>query len=137
MSDIHETRAADSVRPALPDGVAAQHAHLETLIRGLRVRMEGGASWDELALALDRLVVAFQAHFDDEETVMVQNAYPGLVEHQRQHQAFRRKLEALRLECDRRQSELVAVLVELLQTWLHKHEETADRDAKEYLGHEP
>ena len=124
---------AISEHPTLPDGVAAQHGHLAASIRGLRVRQSQGASWDELAIGFDRLLDDIRAHFGDEEKLMELNHYPRVAEHRHQHEVFRKKVEALRLECDRGKSEIFDVLLEMLETWFRNHEQTADRDVTAFL----
>jgi hemerythrin-like metal-binding protein len=121
-------------RPTLPDGVAAQHSHLAALIAGMRVRLGQDAPWDELAQSFDRLLADVAAHFADEERLMNEKGYPGVGEHRVEHAEFKKKLGALRLECDRQKTELLAVLIEMLANWLQHHEETADRKAAEFLG---
>lgn len=120
--------------PTLPDGVAAQHGHLSASIHGLRHAHAAGHAWEELAAAIDELMADVQKHFEYEELLMERAHYPRLEQHRNQHSSFLRRLIALRAECDRRETELMGVLVELLEAWFKSHEQTADRHAMEYLG---
>lgn len=120
--------------PTLPDGVAAQHGHLSASIRNLRLVHASGVAWEELAQVLDRLIDDVREHFEFEELQMERAGYPRLEQHRLLHSSFMGRLTALRAECDRRETELMGVLVELLETWLKSHEQTADRHALEYLN---
>lgn len=82
---------------------------------------------------LDELLRDFEEHFSYEELIMDRGLYPRIDEHRAEHAAFLRKVEALRRECDRRETELMGVLVELLETWLRNHEKSSDRDVARFL----
>ncbi len=73
-------------------------------------------------------------HFAAEELLMEKAEYAKFAEHKKMHSVFLERLERLRDECQRRQTELMGVLVELLETWFRHHEETADCDAASVLG---
>lgn len=118
----------------LPDGIAAQHSHLYGAIRGLREVWESGEGWDGVSGQLDRLLRQVREHFEYEEILMQRGGYPRIEEHRQQHNGFLRRLEALRAECERRETELMGVLIELLEAWFRSHEQHADRPAIEYLG---
>lgn len=129
--------AVDSVRsrmPTLPDGVAAQHGHLSASIHNLRHAHATGVDWAELAALLDRLIEDVRTHFELEEIEMDRAGYPRLEQHRGLHASFLTRLYALRLECDRRETELMGVLVELLEAWFKSHEQTADKHALEFLN---
>jgi hemerythrin len=121
-------------QPTLPDGIAAQHGQLLGTLRALRTSWASGAGWDAVTAELDQLVRHFREHFELEELLMQRGAYPRLEEHQQQHAGFLRRLEALRGECERRETELMGVLIELLEAWFRSHEQHADRPAIEYLA---
>jgi hemerythrin-like metal-binding protein len=121
-------------RQTLPDGVAAQHGHLVQMIRSLRQAHASGQGWEVLAVQLDSLLDDVREHFSYEELVMERGAYPKRDAHRQQHVSFVRRIEALRRECDRRETELMSVLVELLETWFRNHEQSADRAVAEFLN---
>ncbi|MCC6666048.1 MAG: hemerythrin family protein [Polyangiaceae bacterium] len=120
--------------PTLPDGVAAQHGVLAASIRKVRHAHATGGPWEDLALLIDQLIGEVRGHFEYEELVMERGGYPELEQHRSMHASFLRRLVALRAECERRESELMGVLVELLESWFKSHEQTADRRAAEFLG---
>jgi hemerythrin-like metal-binding protein len=113
--------------------VAAQHGHLSAAVRELNYLQATGAPWDDLADTLDRLIDDVKLHFEHEELELERAAYPKLDAHRHLHASFIRRLTALRQECDRKETELMGVLVELLESWLSAHEATADREAIEFL----
>lgn len=125
---------SDPIQPTLPGGVGDQHRHLAAQIQRLRRAHEGGAGWEQLALLLDALIEDVTGHFTFEEEAMERGGYPRLADHQQQHRLFVRRLQALRGECDRQQTELMSVLTELLEGWFEQHEATLDRHALEFLG---
>lgn len=122
------------LRPALPDGIAEQHDLLSTLVAGLREAHDLGAPWHELASKIDGVIAHVGAHFESEEAAMGRGGYPKLDEHRQHHRTFMRRLQVLRAECDRRETELMPVFTELLETWLKHHEGTEDKLALEFLG---
>ena len=120
--------------PGLPAGIVAQHSALAALISEVRGAHSRGASWDELAKMLDQLVAIVTEHFESEEQEMTQARYPMLDEHRKNHETFLRRLKILRAECDRRETELMAVFMDLLENWFKNHERTADELVLEYLS---
>lgn len=120
--------------PTFPDGILAQHAHLSKMVGDLRKAHARGAPWPELAALLDELLERVRQHFGSEEDQMEQAVYPKLASHRELHRTFMRRLELLRAECDRRQTELMATLTKSLESWFANHERTADKDALEFLG---
>jgi hemerythrin-like metal-binding protein len=120
--------------PALPAGIVAQHSALAALISDVRAAHARGATWEDLAKRLDALVATVKEHFDSEEQEMAQARYPLLVEHAKNHETFLRRLRILREECDRRESELMAVFMDLLENWFKNHERSADELVIEYLA---
>lgn len=124
---------SDDGFPDFPEKVSAQHGHLASLTAGLRRMHANGASWDVLAHAIDRLLRDVLRHFMAEEVVMEAARYPRLHEHRNEHDVFLRRLEVVRLECERKQTELMPLLVEMLDNWFKQHEATWDREASEAM----
>ncbi len=118
---------------ATQKGIVAEHGELATLISRVRKSHAAGATWDELARMLDELVETVRSHFESEEQQMAKAAYPLLAEHANNHETFLRRLRILRAECDRRETELMAVFMDLLDNWFKNHERTADELLLEYL----
>jgi hemerythrin-like metal-binding protein len=119
---------------AVNRGIVDEHTELAALISSVRRSHAAGASWEDLARMLDELVATVRAHFTSEEQQMERAAYPMLVEHRKNHETFLRRLLILREECDRQQTELMAVFMDLLDNWFKNHERTADGLLLEYLS---
>ena len=102
---------------ALERGIIGEHGEIASLIANLRRRHAEGLAWTELALLLDQLVATVASHFESEEKAMAKTGYPGLDEHRANHETFLRRLRVLRDECDRRETELMAVFMDLLENW--------------------
>ncbi len=118
----------------MPDGVAAQHAHLSESIARVQIRLISGASWEELAILFNGLIEEFERHFKEEEQLMELGDYPAAVGHKREHDAFLMRVRALRAQSNAFQTELLSALANTLHSWLRKHERTSDKLAAEFLG---
>jgi hemerythrin-like metal-binding protein len=115
------------------ESIVAEHGELAALISKVRKSHAQGATWDDLARMLDELVETVRSHFEAEEKQMEKATYPLLVEHAKNHETFLRRLQILRAECDRRETELMSVFMDLLDNWFKNHERTADGLLLEYL----
>jgi hemerythrin-like metal-binding protein len=118
---------------AVQKGIVDEHTALAALITAVRRNHAAGATWEALARELDALVETVRAHFESEEQQMEKAGYPMLVEHRKNHETFMRRLLILRAECDRQETELMAVFMDLLDNWFKNHERTADGLLLEYL----
>lgn len=119
---------------SLSEGIVAQHGEIAALIKELREAHAAGASWTDLAQRLDRLIGVVHEHFEGEQHAMNGASYPLLVEHSQNHDTFLRRLGVLRAECDRRETELMSVFMDLLDNWFKNHERTADQLVLDYLA---
>lgn len=104
------------------------------MVAGVRAAHAAGVDWDALAEKIDEVLEVVHEHFEHEEREMKRAAYPRLEEHALAHQTFLRRLKVVRAECERRETELMALFTELLESWFKNHERTADRHVLEYLG---
>lgn len=109
-----------------PAQLTDQHVQIVSLISSLRTAHEAGTAWEDLARAIDVIIERFRGHFADEQAAMAAATYPGLGEHRAEHTIFLRRLQVLRAECDRRETELMGTFIDLLKGWLKKHERTDD-----------
>ncbi len=120
--------------PEFPEKIAAQHAHIASMVSALRRAQDAGASWTTLARCIDRLLHDVRRHFAVEEAAMDRAHYARLAEHRDEHDIFTRRLEIVRIECDRKETELMPLLTEMLDNWFKQHEKTWDRQASEAIG---
>jgi hemerythrin-like metal-binding protein len=118
---------------ALPEAMAAQHGHIAAMVTGLRRAHTAGEPWSALASYVDRLLGDVRKHFATEEAAMEAARYASLDGHRDEHEVFLRRLEIVRIECDRRETELMPLLTEMLDNWFRHHEDTWDRDAMAVL----
>lgn len=123
-----------ATRRTMPDGILAQHGLLREMVSGVRAAHAAGVGWEALAEKVDEVLEVVREHFEHEEREMKRAAYPRLDEHALAHQTFLRRLVVVRAECERRETELMALFTELLENWFKNHERTADRHVLEYLG---
>jgi hemerythrin-like metal-binding protein len=107
------------------------------MIGSLRAAHASGVGWDAFAGILDQIIKTVGAHFDHEQDRMAAARYPRLDEHRTAHDTFLRRLRVLRAECDDRETELMHMFIELLDTWFKNHERTADAHVMAYLGGGP
>lgn len=104
------------------------------MVSRLREAEAAGAPWTDLASQIDHLLEHVRGHFATEEDEMERAKYPKLEEHRHLHQTFMRRLQVVRDECDRRETELMSLFTELLENWFKNHERTADQHVLEFLG---
>ncbi len=128
MSDSSTTAPPD-----LPEALGAQHGHIADMVRGLRRAHDAGEPWSALRTYLDRLLGDVGQHFAREEAAMESAKCADLDAHKNEHQVFLRRLVIVRAECDRKETELMPLLTEMLDNWFSHHEDTWDRDAMAVL----
>ena len=75
-------------------------------------------------------------HFTAEETLMIQNDYPGYADHKEQHIEFMVSFEEIRAECERTgATSVLAIRVnQLVSSWLRMHIRRVDKLLAEYLA---
>jgi len=76
--------------PAMDD----QHGILMDTVNELRLAMTHGRGREEVSEILDRLIEFTRMHFQSEEQLMEQAAFPGLAEHRLAHQRMLAELLA-------------------------------------------
>ncbi|MBI2318169.1 MAG: hemerythrin family protein [Betaproteobacteria bacterium] len=81
---------------------------------------------------LDRLIEHAKAHFEWEERLMIEYAYPEKEQHIAQHEALIR--QAMNYRLDPGSSDSRMPLVELSEHWLTHHMVTADQQLTSYLA---
>ncbi len=86
---------------------------------------------------VDQLIADAREHFEQEEELMARGGYPDLGEHRTHHEIFLRRLQVLRGELERKETELVSVITDLLAKWFQEHETTADRAMMSFLNIAP
>ncbi len=86
-----------------------------------------------VAKRLGDLIRYVDLHFSMEEEVMASNDYPRLALHKSAHEAFRNKVRQLHDSVDGSNTEIMEVLVRLLERWLENHEAGEDERLLEFM----
>lgn len=109
------------------------HRQLVGMINELYEAMKQGQGHELMNEILDRLIDYVGRHFNNEEGFMRAANYPGITDHEREHQQFRASI----LEMDvRRRAGNLPPSIELLTylgDWLNNHVTTADKELGRYL----
>jgi hemerythrin len=113
--------AARKRTPALPVGIAEideQHRELFVMSEKFArsIRGKGRLEMDALLESLERCA---HEHFQLEERLMRQHAFPGLIDHHREHRHFVRTLRQLISASS--QEEVATAIEKFLREWLHHH----------------
>lgn len=109
------------------------HRLLVGMINELYEAMKQGQGYELMNEILDRLIDYVGRHFSNEEGFMRAAHYPGILDHEREHQQFRASV----LEMDmRRRAGNLPPSIELLTylgDWLKNHVTTTDKELGRYL----
>jgi hemerythrin len=97
------------------------------LAERFRDRLPHDEEWDPIDALFPRLEKYTQEHFQAEEALMQQHAYPLLPRHIQQHQELIRHLHKLKVEVATRQAVAIAALQFFLFDWLTHHINQEDR----------
>ncbi len=122
---------------ALSVGIADVDAQHKELFRRARAFADGltGRSRQEVGQLLSYLRAYAVTHFDEEEEVMRDAAYPGLKRHKAEHDRFMRDIMKLTREQERRRGAGVApaALARWLEDWLVEHVSSTDTAMARFL----
>ena len=94
-------------------------ARLEEINR-FYAQMHRGEGGPAAARMLDQLSSMFK-HFEEEEAIMSKAGYPGLAEHQRDHQKYRTNFGALKATVEANQPGAITAFFEFITQWLIDH----------------
>jgi len=109
-----------------------QHRRIFQILDRLIGAIEAHQGHDEVGAVLASVSMFVAAHFRMEEDLMVQSRFPGLVGHQKSHEAVRLQVEHL---VDRYHHEGLDPmdLVRFMEWWLREHVRLHDRPLAEFL----
>ena len=111
-----------------------QHKKLIGYINSLHYAMANGETSNVLDGIFQGLRNYTQEHFSYEEQLFAQHDYPGLDEHQQEHQRLIERVKQFQFDFD--QDETGAISLELMQFlthWLTHHILESDRDYAPFL----
>ncbi|WP_042697614.1 bacteriohemerythrin [Azospirillum sp. B506] len=92
-----------------------------------------GAPVKALADSVGRLLTYTALHFEQEERLMEQCGYPGIVAHKAQHEALRTRADKLRRRLEAGDS-VADELLALVREWLFEHIQRADKRIGEHIA---
>lgn len=105
-----------------------EHARLVDLVRELQLSInQQGSIRRPLAPIIARLLVQAPAHFENEEQLMAEKGYPGLMEHRAKHQDLVSQLRRLAAELLTNEVVTAQKIHSVISTWLFDHLVTDDR----------
>ena len=122
---------AYSVNSPLLDG---QHKKIFNLINTLQNNLGCENCDEELGKTLDALIDYARVHFAEEEKYLAQFNYPGLPDHQDQHDFFVRKVFELQSEYRDGRLDLAQPVLAFLQDWLTNHILGSDKCYAAYIA---
>jgi len=98
-----------------------QHRRLFQAVNDLNLALRAGIGNAALEAVLKNLVDYAAFHFQSEEALMEQHAFPGLSMHRAQHEMFRDKVGAFLDDYRAGRSGVAVSLMLFLQAWLNRH----------------
>ncbi len=109
------------------------HAILLAVVDRIEIALFEGQAREVLERSMDELRGYVDAHFDNEEELMVSTGYPALISHKAAHDAMRSRVEDLAASLE---SDAVSPsdAVKFLRDWLDHHMGAMDRELAAYLN---
>jgi len=126
----------DTLVMGIPE-LDAQHRELFARIDALLEAIRGGSSRQEVARTLGFLDDYAREHFEAEEALMRDAAFPGLAAHEREHAELVRDLAELAAE-HRRDGPSPSLILRVnrrVVDWLRHHIYRTDRELAAFLQH--
>lgn len=109
------------------DQIDRQHQWLVRILNSLHEAMVLGSHKRDLDRVIADLMSYTQYHFSFEEKLMVVAAYPGLQDHQKEHQTLVAELEDYAQQLEDGRALVSIKLLEFLKQWLSHHITETDR----------
>ena len=117
------------------DMIDGQHKELIGKINDLLRSCEKGDGKLTAIKTLDYLVDYTDFHFGEEEKLQEEIGYPGITEHKKEHEKFRRTVEELREMLEEEEGPTDAFVSQVQKNvieWLYGHIKGFDRSVAEY-----
>ncbi len=115
--------------------IDAQHQELFRRLDALLQAIRGGRSREEVGRTLDFLEEYVRRHFDAEQALMRERAYPGRADHEAEHAAFASEIRSLRAE-HQRDGPTASLIIRVntqVTGWLRSHIHRTDRALVDWL----
>ena len=111
-----------------------QHKKIIEVLGHLFDEMGKKKSREVLGSILDQMVQYATEHFATEEIFMTQYAFPGYVEHKKEHEAFRAKVAAFLKDFAAEKASLSVDVIRFLTDWLDYHILDVDKKYGPFLN---
>lgn len=116
--------------------IDSQHKELIARIKQFVDSCEKGSSKIQAIQMLDYLSDYTNFHFSEEEKLQKEVGYPGLAEHQKKHEEFKKTLHELDVFLEESEGPTDAFVTQVeanVVNWLFQHIKTFDRSVAEYI----
>jgi len=113
----------------------AEHKELAQLFNRLRDAVDGGEGKAACAEVLDGIIGHTQAHFELEQQLMAQHAYPKAKQHAAEHAMLLRQARDYRDSFDVNTAAARAALMKFPEVWLAYHILFSDKELAAFLVH--
>lgn len=98
-----------------------QHKDLVQILNDFHGAFVSGAGTGHAFATLNRLVKYAEDHFSNEETLMEEVHYPGLIKHKLEHERLLKEIFELEEKLEKKERELDSELFEFIKNWLLHH----------------
>jgi len=115
------------------ESIDRQHESLTTLLNCLNDSFRGGKSHDILLFRLDQFIEAAEEHFQAEEELMAERAYPGLDAHRAEHDFLAGQVADYRERFAKGEEGFTESMLDFLRDWLRDHILISDRRMSRFL----
>ena len=109
------------------------HRLLVGMINELYEAMKQGQGYELMNELLNRLIDYVGKHFETEEGFMRAGNYPGILEHEKEHQQFRANILGMDMRRRAGNAPPSIELLTYLRDWLGNHVTTTDKELGRYL----
>lgn len=103
------------------DQIDAEHQELFRLINAFHDLWQERRDQQSIAVLLNQLIAYAEMHFQHEEAIMLDAAYPRLAEHQSVHEAMVETIFTLRQSFEDKNGRLEMDTLRFAKEWLIKH----------------
>lgn len=115
------------------DRVDQEHQDIFELVNELQSAIDRQESMDKLAMMLEQLAEHTIAHFQHEESLMQDHAYPGLDRHKHCHDRLIQKVTKLMQQFQAGETGAIQNLMNFLADWLRHHIKGEDQKMIQFM----
>lgn len=111
-----------------------EHQGQLDLLLDIEAELRGSADRDKLAALLDRLITFTSLHFMSEQVLMRQQAFPGLPEHEAEHDQLMEQMREFQVRVTTGKRTLSSTDLATLHDWVLRHICTKDAAFADYMA---